>query len=660
MRLWPFVRSFARPAALLVCMVLLGFGSSSADPIAVDAGWSSFSWSGSANTPAFATPVYTFSSADPTTVKITDAFCRGDRFSVSDNEAPLGDTPAVAVDRECPAPDEVHDPDAAFADPSYSSASFVLGAGTHSLAVKALNNPFGGGAAFIRVDSIPVIANRDAYAATEDVTLSVKAPGVLANDSGVTITAELATLAEHGTVTLNANGSFTYVPRPDFNGVDSFQYVARRGSTVSDVATVAVTVGTVNDPPFFNPIADEFVNPAVGASQTVAITGLAPGPVNEAGQAVTLTAESSNPALISHPTIGEDPAAPTLIYERVSGSSGTATITVRAQDDGGTANGGVDLFARTFNVTLGAAAAVQGSVVTFTPNPDPTKAPSVTVTITARPIDFDGNGIIECPQDAYLFFPPRSPGQPYNVIPSNADRVPEGPPWRIPEDTVEICGAPQTFTAVLDLSEWITGPAGTTELTYVSIVRDLELSPTGECPAGATCFARIWTGVKPLGSITFAAADEAGVKSIVTLRTYDTVTKESSSSRLGHIPVRLFDIRNRELQAVAEGAIKSETSISLSSLSRVLGKIYEADKGRIGTCETDDTGLCFASQPAPGYDLIIAKFADAVTGRTVYVGDIKRPRDFVSGVATSNLVIIKLFENGVFKGYAQGFLLHVE
>lgn len=659
MRLSPFVRSFARCAALLVGIVLLGFGASSADPITVDAGWSLFSWSGSVNVPAFATPVFTFSSAAPTTVRITDAFCRGDRFTVYDNEASLGDTPAVAID-ECPAPEELSDPDAAFADPSYSSATFVLGAGTHSLAVQALNNPFGGGAAFLRVDSIPVIASPDTYATTEDATLSVPAPGVLANDSGVTLTAELVTLAEHGATTLNADGSFTYVPHPNFNGVDSFQYQARRGSTVSDVATVTITVGAVNDPPFFNPIADQFVDVPVGGSQTVEITGLAPGPVNESAQAVTLSAESSNPALISHPTIGGDAAAPTLSYQRVGSTGGTATITVRAQDDGGTANGGADLFARAFDVTLSGAAAVQGSVVTFTPNPDPTKAPSVTVTITASPIDFDGNGVIECPEDAYLFFPPRSPGQPYNVVPSNADRVPEGPPWRIPEDTVEICGSTQTFTAVLDLSEWITEPTGTTELTYVSIVRDPELSPTGECPVGATCFHRIWTGVKPLGSVTFAAAHTAGVKSTVSLRTYDTATKASSSSRLGHVPIRVFDIKDPELRAVAQGAIKSESSISMPSLSKVLGKIYEADKGRIGACETDDTGLCFASQPAPGYDLIVAKFVDAGTGHTVYVGDIKRPKDFVNGIATSNLVIIKLLENGVFKGYAQGILLHVE
>jgi len=517
--------------------------------------------------------------------------------------------------------------------------------------------------------AVPVAAANDAYATNEDTVLSVAAPGVLANDTGGSLTAELVAQAEHGSVSLNFNGSFSYMPNPDFNGLDSFLYVARKGDTEteSNIAMVTITVNPVNDPPFFNPIPDQFVNPPVGANQTVSITGLSPGPPDEAGQTLTVTAlVSGNMALISNPTISGEGSTRTLTYQRLSTSNGTATITVTAQDNGGTENcGGNSCFSRTFDITLGAAAAVQASVTSFTPNADPTKAPTVTVMVIASPIDFDGNGRIECPADAYRFFPPRpAPSQPFNVIPSNADKIPEAPPWRIPDDTVEVCNATLTFTAVLDLSEWKTGATGTTDLAYVSIVRDLERSATGACPAGATCFDRIWTGVKPAGSITFNAADKVAVKNTVTLKTFDSVTKASTSTGLPHIPIRVFDIKNPELQAAAANAIKStaggEPTISFSLLSQVLGKIFEADKGRIGTCQTDDSGLCFASQAAPAYDLILAKFFDHDTGKTVYVGDIKRPRDFVNGIAVENLVIVKQFKNGVFQGYTPGILQQVQ
>ncbi|MCA1684099.1 MAG: tandem-95 repeat protein, partial [Actinobacteria bacterium] len=53
----------------------------------------------------------------------------------------------------------------------------------------------------------------------------------------------------HGTVTLNANGSFSYRPTGNYNGPDSFTYKANDGSADSNVATVALTVNPVNDAP---------------------------------------------------------------------------------------------------------------------------------------------------------------------------------------------------------------------------------------------------------------------------------------------------------------------------------------------------------------------------------------------------------------------------
>jgi hypothetical protein len=666
--------------AAFLAVLCAGPGLAAATPISVGAGWSptgvvppAFFWTGTG--PVFSSSgPFTFTSAFATVVSVTDDFCKGDRFRIFDGETSLGETPAVATGT-CEGPGEVEGigPDAAFADPTYSSGMFFLPPGSHSIAILVTANPFSGGRGYIRVDVLATAANDSYPPINEDNPLSVGAPGVLANDTGAGLTAELVAPPQHGAVVLSPDGSFTYTPDPDFNGVDRFLYLAKMmvGATAieSNVATVTITVRAVNDPPFFDVIADDFLDVPLNGIRTVDITGVAPGPVDEAGQTVQLEAVSSNPALVSNITISETgPTTRTLSYQRVSAGGGTATITVTATDNGGTADGGADTFVRTFDVTMDGAAAIQGTVTELIPNPDPAKPPKVAVVITADPIDFNGNGVIDCPGDAYFVFAPRpAPGQPFNVIPSDADTVPEAPPWRIglfPDgDLVEVCATPLSFPAVIDLSEWKTSATGTTFLDYVSIVRDPELLDDGSCPPGSTCLSRIWTGVKPLGGITFNAGDTVAVKDTVTLKTLDTATKKKTSAPLANVQIRTFDIRSRDFQAVARDAVRSaphgDPLLFFPLLSKVLGAIFEADRGRLGTCVTDASGRCLATQPAPAHELVVAKFVDPDTGKTVYTAVITRPRDFVDGLAEANHVIQKLFKKGVFQGYSPALLLHV-
>ena len=49
--------------------------------------------------------------------------------------------------------------------------------------------------------------------------------------------------------TLNIDGSFSYIPAPDFNGVDSFAYRLFDGSRYSNVAMATIEVIAVNDVP---------------------------------------------------------------------------------------------------------------------------------------------------------------------------------------------------------------------------------------------------------------------------------------------------------------------------------------------------------------------------------------------------------------------------
>ncbi len=88
----------------------------------------------------------------------------------------------------------------------------------------------------------------DTVTTDEDTALS---GNVLTNDTntdGGALTASKLTDPAHGTVTVAANGAYTYTPEEDYNGPDSFTYRATDGIT-SDDATVSITVAAVNDPP---------------------------------------------------------------------------------------------------------------------------------------------------------------------------------------------------------------------------------------------------------------------------------------------------------------------------------------------------------------------------------------------------------------------------
>jgi VCBS repeat-containing protein len=53
----------------------------------------------------------------------------------------------------------------------------------------------------------------------------------------------------HGTVSVSNNGAYTYTPASNFHGTDSFTYKATGGSLESNIATVSITVASVNDAP---------------------------------------------------------------------------------------------------------------------------------------------------------------------------------------------------------------------------------------------------------------------------------------------------------------------------------------------------------------------------------------------------------------------------
>jgi VCBS repeat-containing protein len=166
-------------------------------------------------------------------------------------------------------------------------------------------------------------AQDDAYVTAEDTPLTIAALGVLANDSdpdGDSLTSTLLSGPAHGSLTLNANGSFTYTPDANFHGTDSFQYQACDSSGACDGANVTITVTSVNDPP----IAE--ANGPYTCSEGETITLSSAGSTDPDGTIVEYAWDLDNNG--SYEMTG---ASPTFACVTV----GTYTVQLRVTDDGG-------------------------------------------------------------------------------------------------------------------------------------------------------------------------------------------------------------------------------------------------------------------------------------------------------------------------------------
>ncbi|WP_313305939.1 retention module-containing protein [Stutzerimonas balearica] len=96
------------------------------------------------------------------------------------------------------------------------------------------------------------IAVSDSLNATENTPVTYAASQLLANDGDVdnaALTIASVTSGTGGTAVLNADGSVTFTPDANFNGVASFSYIVSDGVQSSAAASVTVNVAAVNDAP---------------------------------------------------------------------------------------------------------------------------------------------------------------------------------------------------------------------------------------------------------------------------------------------------------------------------------------------------------------------------------------------------------------------------
>ncbi|MDQ0966461.1 putative repeat protein (TIGR01451 family)/gliding motility-associated-like protein [Flavobacterium sp. W4I14] len=225
-------------------------------------------------------------------------------------------------------------------------------------------------AGIIAVNSDPVLA-ADTKTTNEDVTLTVTAAnGVLSNDSDIdnntlTITKYSISGVDYtpgssnlitgvGTITLNADGSYVFVPAANYNGtVPAIMYTVSDGNGGAVSSTLTLTVAPINDAPSFIKGADQLVNANAGA-QTVNnwATAIVAGPADEvAAQTVNfVVSNNSSTSFTVQPAID---ASGNLTYTPLGNFAGKVTVTVVLNDNGGTANGGVDHSAtQTFIISI--------------------------------------------------------------------------------------------------------------------------------------------------------------------------------------------------------------------------------------------------------------------------------------------------------------------
>ncbi|MBP7937353.1 MAG: thrombospondin type 3 repeat-containing protein [Phycisphaerae bacterium] len=113
----------------------------------------------------------------------------------------------------------------------------------------------------------------------------------------------------------------------------------------------------------------------------------------------------------------------------------------------------------------------------------------------------------------------------------------------------------------------------------------------------------------------------------------------SCKTPLAGAEVRVFDRNNAAFQA-AYG--------TKSPKGEVYDDVFEADLGRIAECTTDAVGRCYAGETVMGDYLVIVKYLEPETGKTVYTGKPKSPSDFkdtngdgIADLATKDFQIIK-------------------
>jgi hypothetical protein len=129
-------------------------------------------------------------------------------------------------------------------------------------------------------------------------------------------------------------GSLTFTPAVNLSGTATITVTVSDGGVTNNSVSRSfqVRVSDVNQAPTLNALADLSIQENAGL-QTVNLSGISTGATNES-QVLTVTAVSSNPALVPTPRVTylSPSATGTLSFTPAANATGTATITVTVSD----------------------------------------------------------------------------------------------------------------------------------------------------------------------------------------------------------------------------------------------------------------------------------------------------------------------------------------
>ena len=176
---------------------------------------------------------------------------------------------------------------------------------------------------------VPPLAFPDVFAAAKDTPLVVGTPGVLTNDTGLPAPTAVpiagGATSQGGTVTLNANGSFTYDPPAGFEGNDSLTYTVTNGLTPNDTALVTLNVDA---PPSVTSTTP--TNGATDQAHNTNITITFSEAVNVTGEWFQISCGTSGTRNVGDTTVTGGPTTFTIDPDVDFAPTETCTVTVFA------------------------------------------------------------------------------------------------------------------------------------------------------------------------------------------------------------------------------------------------------------------------------------------------------------------------------------------